>query len=461
MKIQNKNKLTYSLFFLFVVVFILIVIKGLITYQPGDENVYYYMGRLISEGKIPYKDFFFAHPPLHIYLISSIYKIFGFNIIILKSIPLISTLISSLFVFKIAKERFGDAEAITSSLLFLFSYTIMFNSVFSFGIDIATMFLVIGVYYLWTKNYYVLSGIFFGLAGITRLLSLIPISVILAVSLLSNKKNFLKLSSVFLMIFLLVNGIFALFFRDAYLAPVYKFHLLKSLGARENFNEYVDIIKLNWVLFSSALLFLFIRERKTISTLAIVSIVYLTFLMTLKKIFGFYFIIAFPFLALIGGYSIVKFWKSFNLSTRWKISVLTVLFLIFFWNLASDVMFLEKIGFKGFERGNELRDFVISNSNKDTLLFGDDSVVPLLALGTNRKIALNLVDTNDQVFISGIVNLKNILNDLKGKDIIFIIRSAQGISYLDDVKVFLNNNCDFLSKFHDKIEGSYLVYKCG
>jgi hypothetical protein len=121
---------------------------------------------------------------------------------------------------------------------------------------------------------------------------------------------------------------------------------------------------------------------------------------------------------------------------------------------------LEKIGFKGFERGNELGDFVIANSNNDTLLFGDDSVVPLLALITNKKIALEVVDTNNQVFISEVVNLKNILNNLKGRDVIFIIRSTQGISYFDDVKVFLNKNCDFLSKFHDKIEGSYLVYRC-
>lgn len=455
----NQKRLSYSLFLIFMVIFTLIVAKGLAQSQPGDENVYYYMGKLISEGKVPYRNFFYAHPPLQIYLISLIYKIFGFNIVILKSIPLVSTIISAFFIFKISKEKFGSIEAITSSLLFLFSYSVMFNSVFSFGIDVATTFLVIGVYFLWVKNNYALSGIFFGLAGITRLLTLIPISIILITALFQNKRNFLKLSSTFLIIFLLVNGFFALLFGNDYLTPVYKFHLLKKLGSRENFKEYVDIIKLNWILFSSAFLFIFVKEKKPANIFAIISIAYLMLLTVLNKIFGFYFIIVFPFLAVMGSYSVVKLYQKL-INKQFKIAILTILFLLFSWNLASDILFLEKIGFVGFERGNDLRDFVLQNSNKNTMLFGDESVVPLLALLTNKKIALDIVDTNDQIFTSGVKDLNKILAELKGKDILFVVRSKQGISYFKEVREFLNKNCDFLSQFSDEIEGSYLIYRC-
>ena len=457
--LNDKNKLAYALFFVFVIMFILIVLKGLITPQPGDENVYYYMGKLVSEGKIPYRDFFFAHPPLHIYLIALIYKIFGFNIVILKAVPLISILTSAFFIFKISDEKFGNSEAITASLLFLFSYSTMFNSVFSFGIDVATMFLVIGAYFLWNKSNGILAGLFFGLAGITRLLSLIPIFIIFALVLLPTRKNFLKLSSGFLIIFLLINGLFILFLGNYYTEQVYKYHLLKSLGGKENLNEYLSIIKLNWILFSSALLFIFIKDKKPIKMFVIISIIYLIFLTPLKKIFGFYFIIIFPFLAIVGGYSIIRFFNQF-LIKKWKILVLTLLLLIFIWDFAANVLFLEKIGFTGFERGMELIGFVNSASSKDTLLFGDDSVVPLLALAANKKIAFDFVDTNNQIFLSGLRDLNKVLADLKGKDIMFVIRSKQGISYFSEIKEFLNKNCDFLSQFHDKIEGSYLVYRC-
>ena len=389
-----------------------------------------------------------------------IYKIFGFNIAILKSIPLISTLASAFFVFRIAKEKFGNYGAVISSLLFLFSYSIMFNSVFSFGINTAAMLVVIGFYLLWNKSNYLLSGIFFGLAGITRLLSLIPVFVILAAVLLSSRKNFVKLASSFLTIFLLVNLVFAVFFGDSYLAPVYKFHLLKSFGARENLREYSDIINLNWILFLSAIMFIFAKDKKKINIFAAVSAAYLIFLITLNKIFGFYFIIVFPFLAIIGGYSIARIFNSLNLTKKQAIIVLIALSSIFAWNLASDAMFLEKIGFRGFERGKDLAGFVNSVSDKGTMLFGDDSVVPLLALLTKKNIAFDLVDTNNEVFLSGLVDLNSILAKLKGNSILFIIRDKQGISSFSGVREFLNENCGLLSSFHDKIEGRYLVYRC-
>jgi len=458
--LTDKNKLAYSLFFIFLIVFLAIVLKGLTTAQTGDENVYYYMGKLVSEGKIPYKDFFYAHPPLQIYLIALIYKILGFNIFILKLMPLISTLVSAFFVFKIAKGKFGHTEAIISSLLFLFSYGTMFNSVFSFGIDAAAMFLVIGIYFLWNKNNYLLAGLFFGLAGITRLLSLIPIFVILALALFSNKKNFLKLLLGFFIVFLIINGIFILLSGNNYMEQAYKYHFLKSFDTSGNFKEYFDIIKLNWILFASILLFIFVKDKKPISMFAITSVVYLIFLISLKKIFGFYFIIAFPFLALIGGYSIARLFNQFNLVKKWKIPILIILLLVFSWDLASNVLFLEKIGFTGFERGRELADLINSKANDNTLLFGDDSVVPLLALMTNKRIALDSVDTNNEVFLSGVRDLGNVLGNLNGKDVLFVIRNTQGISYFSEVKDFLNKNCDFLSQFYDKIEGSYLVYRC-
>ena len=105
-------------------------------------------------------------------------------------------------------------------------------------------------------------------------------------------------------------------------------------------------------------------------------------------------------------------------------------------------------------------NFVNSVSRKDTMLFGDDSVVPLLALLTNKKIALDFVDTNNQIFISGVRDLNSVLNQLKGKDVLFIIRNKQGISYFEEVRDFLGRNCEFLSQFHDKIEGDYIVYRC-
>lgn len=455
-----KNKLIYSLPFVFVLIFLIIVHKGLIVAQPGDENVYYYMAKLAAEGKIPYKDFFYAHPPLHIYILALIYGIFGFNVVILKLVPLISCLVTAFFIYKIARAKFGANEALAAMVLFLFSYSVMFNSVFSFGIMTATMFLVIGYYCFAVKNSYLAAGIFFGLAGITRLLSLIPIAVFLFLSFLSNKKSFLKLSSSFLAVFFSVNIIFLIIAGSSYVDFAYKYHLLKGSGAKENFTEYFGIIKLNWLLFLSAVLYIFAKKDKAINVLAAISAAYLLSLLLLKKLFGFYFIIVFPFLAVIGAYSIINVYKSLKFGRKTKLTIASALLLIFLWNLGSDASFLWKIGFRGFERGNDLAEFISLNSGEKTVLFGDESITPLLALTANKRIAYDLADTNTEVFASGLINLKPILNKLKNEDTLFIIRSRQGISAFPEVVGFLNENCQFLSRFHDKKEGDYLFYKC-
>ena len=260
-------------------------------------------------------------------------------------------------------------------------------------------------------------------------------------------------------VFFLVNGIFALLYGNDYFNQVYKFHLLKSFGSRENYQEYTDAIKLNWILFSSAFLFILIKEKKKVQSFAMISLGYIIFLATLKNIFGFYFIVIFPLLAVIGSYNIIYIIKNYFIK-KWRIFILIILSAVFAWDLASNVIFLEKIAFTGFERGKDIIDLINSASNKETLLYGDNSAVPLLALLTNKKIALDFVDTNNQVFISGLKSLSNTLNDLKGKDVIFVVRSKQGISDFRDVKDFLNKNCDFLSQFHDKIEGDYIIYRC-
>ncbi len=457
--LNNGNKFTYSLFFIFLILFVIIISKGLAKAVPGDENVYFYMGKLITEEKAPYKDFFYAHPPLHIYLISLIYGVFGFNIIALKLVPLLSILATSFFVFKISKEKFGNVEAIISSLLFLFSYGIMFNSVFDFGINLAVMFLMIGVYLLFNKDSSYAAGIFFAFAGLTRLLALIPIFLILLFVFLSKKERFFKLSTTFLAIFLMINVVLILIAGSNYVEFVYKYHLQKSLGLEQNFKEYSDIVKLNWILFAAAFSFIFVKNKKPINIFIIISAVYLLFLLILKKLFGFYFIIAFPFLAIIGSYSLVEIYKKFNFSKKIRYAIVFLAAIIFLWNLTSDILFLEKIGFAGFERGKDLTDYINLHSDQNTLLFGDESIVPLLALSSGRNIALDFVDTNNEIFISGIKNINEILNNLKGKATLFVIRGSQGLSYFAEVRDFLNSNCELLSTFHDKMEGDYLIYR--
>ena len=46
-----------------------------IGYSTTDESLYYYAGKVWAEGKWPYRDYFFSHPPLHVAPLALLYKL--------------------------------------------------------------------------------------------------------------------------------------------------------------------------------------------------------------------------------------------------------------------------------------------------------------------------------------------------------------------------------------------------
>ncbi|MCH8004589.1 MAG: glycosyltransferase family 39 protein [Nanoarchaeota archaeon] len=453
---MKSNKISWSIFLIIILIFTLIQTKGLTNIVPGDETVYLYMGKSITEGKLPYKDFFYAHPPLHIFIIAFLYNIYGFNILTLKLIPFLSIIISAFFLFKLMKEKFGNLEAIVTIILFLSSFLILFNSVYSFGISLTTMFIVIGFYYIYVKKKYLFGGIFFGIGSVTGLQSLVPILVIMLIIFLNNKKHFMNLFLGFLSIFLIVNILLILLYGNDYFSPVYQYHLIKPELKTKLFN-FSEIIKLNWLLILSSLLFIFAKDKKIIQMPLFIVAAYLVFLMILSRIFQYYFILLFPFLAIIAGYSLVNISK--RVYKPFLIPLIIILSLVFLWNTTSDVMFLTKYGFNKFS-ALQISDFVRENTDKDVLLFGDASITPLIAILSDRKIAFDLVDTNENVFLTQIVDIKETINKLKMEDVFIIIRTDEGIGQFKEIRDYLNMDCILRKYYEDKIEGGFLIYDC-
>ena len=78
-----------------IIIFLFIKFSTL-SYQNSDENTYFYMAKLMAEGKLPYRDFFFAHPPLQVAIYSLFLKVFGMHVFLLKSIEIIFSLLTGL-----------------------------------------------------------------------------------------------------------------------------------------------------------------------------------------------------------------------------------------------------------------------------------------------------------------------------------------------------------------------------
>ncbi|MCX7943135.1 MAG: glycosyltransferase family 39 protein [Deltaproteobacteria bacterium] len=192
-----------------------------------DENIYFYMAKRFSEGLLPYRDFFFAHPPIHLVIPALIFKLFGFNIVVAKLIPISASLISGVFLYRTLKELSGVVTAFAGLIYYMFSYQVLMASSDMTGVNLTIMFVSISVYYLFI-NKPVLAGVFSALAISTGLYSLGVLASIFIYFLISKEfKNLLRYLVSFTIIASLIFGVFYIIGGDNFILGVFKYHILK------------------------------------------------------------------------------------------------------------------------------------------------------------------------------------------------------------------------------------------
>ncbi len=438
-----------------IAIFVLIELKGLMHYENSDENIYFYMGKLIAEGKVPYKDFFFAHPPLKIYANALLIKLFGANLLILKLIPLISTIISSIFIFKLMKREFGGLEGIAASSLFLFSYTIMSESTYATGINLTLMFAIIGIYLLYSKKYF-LSGILFGFSAVTGLYSMIFVAVILIFLFLSSKNSMIRYLAGFSLIFLAVNLFFYIISGGYYLVSAYKYHLLKPKLEGNTLEIFWNVISKSPVLFSLAALFA-LNYSKKLQLISAMAIAYILFLLFANRIFNFYFVLLIPLLSVLAAYSLIRMAES----TKMKNIILTAIFFMLGISALLTTIHLYTFDFADFKTAKEISSFVIENSAETSTIFGDDTSTPLIALYSGRKISYDMVDTNFMVFRSNLVALDSVIERMENNPPKYVIvRPLYNIGSFPEFSSYLNDNCVLVKSVKDVQWADFLVYDC-
>jgi 4-amino-4-deoxy-L-arabinose transferase-like glycosyltransferase len=456
MMIDKKKE--WRLFIALICIFILVQLKGLDNFNPGDEHVYIYMGKLISQGKFIYKDFFNSHPPIHILLTGLLYRIFGFNNVIFKLIPLISTIVTSFFLFKLMKEKFSREAAFVALLLFLTSDVLKFST-YSLGVNLSLALLMSGLYYLYNNRLF-LCGALMGLACLTGLYSLPVVLTTALVLFLSDKKRILSFSLGFAIFFGLINIIFLLIAGSSYWASVYQYHLMKPPVQGHNLSIFLEMIKANLLLFMLPLCYIILKDEKQLSLITSIIIIYLIFLAALGRIFKFYFLILFPFLAMIGSFSVLKILKLIKNEKISKILLGLLLLVIFFIGF-KHVLYLHSSFYQPFGVKDSMVMYIKENSIESDKLFGDITIVPMLALLTGRDISLDMVDTNKMVFESGVIDMTETLSQIKSDPPKFIIlRPFTELDTVPEFKRYVEEECSVSKQFKDTYFGDFFLFDC-
>ena len=358
MQIKNNiiglDKKEFLAFLTVAFIFALVEARGLVNIAPGDENVYFYMAKSVSEGQLPYRDFFYAHPPLHVLILALVIKIFGANFLALKTAALLTLLTASFFLFKAAvvllKDKFNDCNhlliSITAVALFLFSFEVMFKATFSLGIELSIMLVMIS-FYLMLANKFFLFGIFAGLAGLARIYALAPVFAIfifILIKKINQKKikDFLHAAFGFIITFVLVISVLIMLFGSKFIEPVFMYHLLKIRLPNQGFQVYKNVLQENWLIIAAFLSSVFVKNKKQFQLLYFIIFLCLIFLLSLNVPAEFYFTAAFPFMSIIGAYSIVDIIRKLRLPKAVKYAVIIIISSIFLWNTLTDAIFLEK-----------------------------------------------------------------------------------------------------------------------
>jgi hypothetical protein len=199
----------------------------------GDENIWYYCAGLMRDGFLPYRDFFFAHPPLHIVPGWLFLLVAGdVEFTTLKALPLSATVASGVCVYAMARRAAGVTGAVSACALFLLSYDLLRASSHWTGVNWATAWATAGMLAAW-RGRGALAGVLLA-CGVCTGVYVLPIGVVVTAFLfVGNPRAGLRAAIAATATWAAVNGTFWALGGDAYIEQVYGYHLAKP-GAEES-----------------------------------------------------------------------------------------------------------------------------------------------------------------------------------------------------------------------------------
>ena len=174
---------------IFVVAGLLLLVYGCLLHRLGavvvsdmDEGTYLYAGKLVAEGRTPYRDFLLVHPPLLVYVAAGWIKLFGANLMAARLGYMFVILAAMVPLYLITRNvsgsRLGGLLGVvlcTTGMLFLAN---MGRTVRLEPLTNAFLIAAIGCWTLRARSmvWNFLGGVLAGLAMLVKLVAVIPVA---------------------------------------------------------------------------------------------------------------------------------------------------------------------------------------------------------------------------------------------------------------------------------------------
>lgn len=317
---------------IFVAVFFLILKMFTLHPYASDEFIYICQGKFIADGLIPYKDFPMAHPPLQAIFTATLFKMFGYDFEGFRLLGTLWSFLAGVLLAILVKREYGRIASVFSMTLFLLAYEPLRASIHFTGVNM-TIALLMGALLLFRMNKLLLCALFCVLAVYTRLYALPAVLAITISCYLNNRNDAVKFVSygvgLGLLLFIVI-GIWTGF--GNFMNDVFLFQAQKTAMGEDKLSFMRDAVLFHnaipfflFILGSVTLFILFFKKLSSANSnakgkgkavasdkkyfsllwLSVSSVVLiLGILLNMNRVWMYYFVLAFPFAAITGGWMV-------------------------------------------------------------------------------------------------------------------------------------------------------------
>ena len=376
--------------------------------RPSDENIYFLMARDVLRGSVPYRDFFFAHPPIMLLVITSSFMLFGTTWVVGTAVATVVNMLLLVVCFHIGRRQFGARAGLLACAVLL-SSPLFLSSAETSGNALALLFAMAALERHLARRP-VAAGLFCGIAVLTKLFAVVAFPVILF------DLRFRRGAAIrFLLPFLAVTIPVAIVFANIsgiheMLTQTVLFHMKKEpfpLAVRGR--VLWDFLWLNALVVVAALPSLIDRKRQRLGAFPGFLALVIILILVQRRIFLQYLLFPLIPLAVFAGASLDRWISRGRGATA---LVVTVLVAAFLWNAPYSMAVRSDHPF-----GRVLIEYakhVRVHSNPDERVFGHAIAAPTLAFLSDRRISGNEIDTNYVRVTSGVISLERFIEAVTG-----------------------------------------------
>lgn len=441
------SKTTLPLYAIFI--FFLLIKHDAFNIRISDTNIYFYTAQEILKGKLLYKDVFFTNLPLFPF-ISVIYgTLVRWRLEYFFAIPIIEIIIISILVFRISYHLSKNILfSYIPVVIYLFSFVVLATSDHETGVFAANIFSLVG-YYLFLKRRYGFAGFFLALCVLTKVY-FVPIPLaIFTYQYFQDKKDLLRIFSSFSTTLFIT----LLFFFIQSDGALIKNMLVYSTQRHQGVSK-ISLIQFfalkDFILFSILLFNIFkIKQKNFFAFFSLFSILLILFY---RDIYFLYLNFFAPFIAI----SFIGFAYAIFKNKDLRLGFVVVLSVSVFLNISAYLS-----SYQNLQKIKNITTFVNTiKKERPEYLYGINSITPALAYLTNTPLLENIVDTNENRFLTKNLNASDLTNSALKSKTIFVTKSALYPEYrIDELfmsEVFnknLLNNCKVIYSDFVEFEG--------